>query len=109
MPTDITVEMPPSKFLFTEEAQESAIKDLWDSFYLGLQKAWYGTRQALFSIIPQAVVSFFTPATDEELSEMGVDPSRMKGVREGLQKQTDEMLETLTLVNPACASSSVLA
>ena len=37
--------------LLTEEAQESTLKDLWDSFYLGLHQAWYGTKQGILNLM----------------------------------------------------------
>jgi len=39
--------------------QESVVKDLWDSFYLGLSQAWYGSKQAVLSVIPDALLNVF--------------------------------------------------
>jgi len=51
VPIDIDTGLP----LLTEEAQESKLKDLWDSFYLGLHQAWYGTRQGLSLALKEAI------------------------------------------------------
>ncbi len=61
----VPISMSTGKPLKTEEEQESAIKDLWDSFYFGMQQAWYGTKQGLFSIIPQELLKQ-TPERGDE-------------------------------------------
>ena len=82
--------------LLTEEAQESALKDLWDSFYLGLHQAWYGTKQALFNVIPQAILSLAKP---EELPEVPLAPYPGRELdvrlRAALRKRASEMIDQL--------------
>ena len=82
----VPIDIGSGKPLLTEESQESALKDLWDSFYLGAAQAWHGTKQALFSIVPQALLSYFKKW--EEISPF-------EGTAEYNVKMADEMIGTL--------------
>ncbi len=48
--------------LKTEEEQESALKDLWDSFYLGLIESSWQFGQAIKRTIPSAILSLYQRA-----------------------------------------------
>jgi archaellum component FlaC len=68
------------KPLLTDEAKEGFLKNAWDSFYLGMQQAWYGTRQALLNIIPRFIFQNLTVSniSETEAREISSDTTTIK-------------------------------